>query len=94
MTRRLDPPHRSHASQAGACGEPLMDINEVAVWLNTSVRHLRRLVAERRIPYHKIGAKLRFQRRELEEWVAASLVPVHDEQAWRPALRSGRWRAS
>ena len=30
---------------------PLMDISELAEYLGVSVRHIRRLVAERRIPY-------------------------------------------
>lgn len=29
---------------------PLMDINALAAYLGVSVRHVRRLVAERRIP--------------------------------------------
>lgn len=72
----------------------MMDINEVAAWLNTTVRHLRRLVAERRIPHHKVGAKLRFERRELEQWIAASLVPARDDKRWQPAMGSRRWRTS
>ena len=47
--------------------EPMMDINEVAAFLNTSVRHIRRLVSERRIPHYKIGGKLRFGRQETHE---------------------------
>ena len=31
--------------------ESMMDINEVAAFVNTSVRHIRRLVSERRIPH-------------------------------------------
>jgi excisionase family DNA binding protein len=34
----------------------LLTYDELADWLNDSVRHLRRLVDERRIPYHKVGS--------------------------------------
>lgn len=40
--------------------EPLLDLDTVAELLGTTERHMRRLVAERRIPYLKIGGKLRF----------------------------------
>ncbi len=30
-------------------------ISELSAWLSTSVRHIRRLISERRIPYHKVG---------------------------------------
>lgn len=60
----------------------MMDVDRVARRLGTSVRHVRRLVAERRIPFHKIGGKLRFDPANIDEWVAASLVPPHEEPAW------------
>lgn len=95
MTRRSDPPHSaSVASLDTPHVEPLLDITDVAIWLNTTVRHLRRLVSERRIPFHKIGAKVRFDRRELEGWIAGSLVPAHDERNWLAASASLRRPAS
>lgn len=38
----------------------LLTINQFAVQLGTSVRHVRRLVAERRVPYVKVGRWVRF----------------------------------
>ena len=35
--------------------QALKDINNAATYLDDSVRHLRRLVDERRIPYLKVG---------------------------------------
>jgi excisionase family DNA binding protein len=43
----------------------LVDITEVADHLGVSVRHVRRLVAERRIPYIKWGHLLRFDPGEI-----------------------------
>ena len=55
-----------------ATRRPLMDINALAAYLGVSVRHIRRLVAERRIPYVKWGthgSKLRFDADEIDAWV-------------------------
>ena len=47
----------------------LMAVDDVATRLGVSVRFVRRLVAERRIPYLKVGKFVRFDPRELEEWI-------------------------
>jgi excisionase family DNA binding protein len=46
-----------------------MDINELAAHLSVSVRHVRRLVAERRIPYVKWGNLLRFDPDQISDWL-------------------------
>lgn len=48
---------------------PLMDIEAVAVRLGVPVRHVRRLVAERRIPFLKWSHLLRFDPAEIEAWL-------------------------
>ena len=48
---------------------PLMNLDEVAERLGVNQRHVRRLVAERRIPYLKWGHLLRFDPDELEAWL-------------------------
>lgn len=55
---------------------PLMDIEAVAHRLAVGVRHVRRLGAERRIPYRKWGHLLRFDPEELEAWIEATKVPA------------------
>lgn len=54
----------------------LLAIDELAIQLGTSVRHLRRLVAERRIPFVKLGGKLRFDSAEIARWLDQGRV--HD----------------
>ena len=54
---------------------PLLSISDVAVRLNVQVRHVRRLVAERRIPYIKWGHLIRFDADELEQWIDSSRRP-------------------
>ena len=39
-------------------------------------RHIRRLVAERRIPYIKWGHLLRFDPDEIDQWLARRSVPT------------------
>ena len=65
---------------------PLMDIEAVAQRLAVGVRHVRRLVTEKRIPYRKWGHLLRFEPDEIEEWIEASRVPAEptgDQRAVR-----------
>jgi excisionase family DNA binding protein len=47
----------------------LVDINGAAQLLGVPVRHVRRLVAERRVPYIKWGSRLHFDPSELEQWI-------------------------
>ena len=47
----------------------LLTISQVAHHLNVEVRHIRRLVHERRIPFIKWGHLLRFDPVELQEWI-------------------------
>jgi excisionase family DNA binding protein len=49
--------------------EPLLDLPAVAEWLGVNERHVRRLVAERRIPFLKWGRLLRFDPVEVEAWL-------------------------
>jgi len=55
-----------------ARSRPLMDIGQLADYLGVSVRHIRRLVAEQRIPYIKWGthgSKLRFDPDDIDAWI-------------------------
>lgn len=53
----------------------LMDITGVAARLGVPVRHVRRLVAERQIPYIKWRRLLRFDPNEIEAWLDTSRHP-------------------
>ena len=58
----------------------LLDINEVAERCGVRVRFIRRLVAERRIPYLKLGHLLRFDPAEIAAWLDAQRVEVGGRQ--------------
>jgi excisionase family DNA binding protein len=55
-------------------GTTLLDIEEAAVYLATSARHVRRLVAERRIAYVKVGHFIRFTTDDLDMFIEAGRV--------------------
>ncbi len=48
---------------------PLLDTDEVATVLRVTPRHVRRLVAERRIPFLKVGRFVRFDPAVLNDWL-------------------------
>ena len=48
---------------------PLVDIEGIAEHLGVSVRHVRRLVSERRIPFVKWGQRLHFDLAAVDAWV-------------------------
>ena len=50
---------------------PLLDMNGVATWMVTSHRHVRRMAAERRIPYVRLVITSALTRRR---WPGGSLT--------------------
>jgi excisionase family DNA binding protein len=58
-----------HAQESPAPPTHLVDINGAANQLGVPVRHVRRLVAERRVPFIKWGSRLHFDPSELSDWV-------------------------
>ncbi len=60
-----------------------MDIEAVAGWLSTSTRHIRRLVAEKRIPFVKVGHFVRFDPDDIVRWIQEQKVQVGDGAASR-----------
>ncbi|WP_229022912.1 helix-turn-helix domain-containing protein [Actinomarinicola tropica] len=60
MTTRPEPHHA------------LIDLPAVAERLGVNERHIRRLVAERRIPFLKWGHLLRFDPDEIDRWLESA----------------------
>ena len=52
-----------------AAAPPLLDLPAVAERLGVNHRYVRRLVAERRIPFIKLGHLLRFDPVQVEDWL-------------------------
>ena len=59
-------------------------IDEVASWLGVEASFVRRQIAERRIPFVKVGKYVRFDASEIAEWI--------DGQRVRAVLRSSNNR--
>jgi excisionase family DNA binding protein len=75
-----------------ACGErrppaALLTLEEVALRLGTSQRHVRRLADERRIPIVNLGRYVRFDGHELEHWIDDHRIGVMDPAALARAAR-------
>ncbi len=49
---------------------PMLDIDALAQQLSVSERFVRRLIEERRIPFHKVGKYVRFEQADVDRWVA------------------------
>jgi excisionase family DNA binding protein len=52
----------------------LLNIDEAAERLRTTPRFIRRLIAERRIAFHKVGRYVRLSPADLDAFVAAGRV--------------------
>ena len=52
----------------------LLTVDEAAERLRTKPRFIRRLIAERRIPYVKLGAHVRIDDRAIDAFIAAGRV--------------------
>lgn len=69
---------KASPAEVALAREPLVDIDAVAERLGVGVRHVRRLVAEARIPYVKWGHLLRFDPKEIEKWLSEfHVAPLH-----------------
>ncbi|QXJ22800.1 excisionase family DNA-binding protein [Actinomadura graeca] len=76
----------SNAPHPIGLDERLLTVEQAAVFLNTSPRFPRRLVAERRIRFVKVGRFVRIPESALREFVSAGLVePMTASDVWRAA---------
>jgi excisionase family DNA binding protein len=60
----------------------MLNIDEVAERLGTSPRFVRRLIAERRIAFNKVGRHVRFSAADVDDFVRAGRV-----EPWPTPLR-------
>ena len=79
--------NNEHAKTAAA-KPPLLDASAVAEALGTTRRHVQRLVAERRIPFVKVGRFVRFDPAALDIWLDTQRV----DAVPRPSRYGSSWR--
>ena len=82
-TKTSRPTARRPRSSSGSELPTLITIAAVAEYLGVSVRDVRRLVFERRIPYVKWGHLLRFDIDDINAWLADLRVPAADDSSAR-----------
>jgi excisionase family DNA binding protein len=80
--------HPSDTVHAGQLLKP----EEAAERLNVSLRFIRRLCHERRLPYTKVGKFVRFDADELEAWITAQRVEPTNAEGSDPRRRTSRDR--
>lgn len=51
-----------------------LDVTAAAGWLGVEERFVRRLVAERRVTYYKVGRHVRFDAEDLDDFLDRSRV--------------------
>jgi len=70
----------------------LLDVDQVAARLGTRPRFVRRLIAERRTEFHKLGRHVRISQPALAVFTSAGGGPLRRSnfcrRIWRPALRA------
>jgi len=62
----------------------LIDYNAAAALLHIRPQSLRRLVSQRRVPHLHVGKLVRFDVRDLEEFLNSQKVPVDKPRTQRP----------
>jgi excisionase family DNA binding protein len=68
----------------------LLTVEEAAEAIGMSARYVRRLVAERRIAFHKFGRSVRIAPGDIEAYVTESRVePITESGVWRDLRRAG-----
>jgi excisionase family DNA binding protein len=77
------------ARHEGEAAPVLLDVEEAARRLRTKPRFIRRLIAERRIEYHKVGRHVRISEAALADFIEAGRVTVMEvPDTWHPQRRS------
>lgn len=66
---------QDESGEHGRCNH-LMDISEVAVYLNMKASTLYSYVERKQIPHVRIGKLIRFNRRQIDSWLASLSVQV------------------
>lgn len=57
----------------------LLTIKEASEYLGISVRGLYLMVYRRQIPFVKLGGKIRFDLKKLDEWIEKNTIPSAED---------------
>jgi excisionase family DNA binding protein len=67
-------PYEEEFVMAKPAASGMIGVDELASELGVTVRYVRRVVAERRIRYVKVGHLVRFERQAIDSWIEANKV--------------------
>ncbi|GAA4453066.1 excisionase family DNA-binding protein [Phytohabitans houttuyneae] len=68
--------------------DEMLTIEEAAARIKMSARYVRRLIAERRIPFHRLGRSVRIHPADLASFVHAGRVePINPGTVWNEFRR-------
>ena len=88
MTQHTQP-SRLLTLETGPHPGDLLNVSEAARHLGTPVRFVRRLVAERRIRFYKVGRYVRIDRHDLDTFITAGCIEPSTDAGHAP---STGWR--
>jgi excisionase family DNA binding protein len=79
----------SEEFEVGGSSE-LLTVSQAAVVMGMSPRYVRRLVAERRIAFHRLGRSVRIAVIDVQAHVVSGRVePITESDVWRGMRRVG-----
>jgi excisionase family DNA binding protein len=81
------PPKTTDIRSRRPAAPRLLTVTEAAEWLGTSPRFVRRLIAERRIAYTRLGRHVRIAVVDLDAFIAAGRVEPLARRRPTAALR-------
>ena len=55
-------------------GDELFDVDQAAGYLKVTSRMIRRLIAERRVPFYRVGRHVRLRRSDLDQLLQSGRV--------------------
>jgi excisionase family DNA binding protein len=68
----------------------MLTVDEAAARMKMSTRHIRRLVDERRIAYHRLGRSIRLDPVDVDAYIASNRVePITEADVWRDMRQVG-----
>ena len=77
----------SKGIRSATVAEQLLSVEAAAERLDTTPRFIRRLIAERRIEYHKVGRHVRVSESALAAFIEAGKVPPLSAAGLGPKLK-------
>ena len=61
-------------------GSDMMDLEQLATYLQRDVREVSKLASRGHLPGHKVGGQWRFARAEINHWIETQIPAYTDQQ--------------